>query len=61
MITGTKRVRSTIEYVFELPMTARDIADALFMVDKKHSTSWDNRYHVRTDGENLIFYWEETE
>lgn len=59
MISSLKRVRKTIEYVFDLPMDAREIEDAIRQVENEFPyNSYDDRYRIKSDGESLIFYWE---
>jgi len=59
MITGTRRIRGTVEYSFDLPMNAREINDAIWQVNAElKDVRADDVYHVKSDGESLIFYWE---
>lgn len=60
MITPHKQERLAHEWHYELPMDARQINDAIMQVELElDGCSWDDRYHVRSDGDSLIFYWNE--
>lgn len=61
MITERHVTRKTEEYHFDLPLNAREIGDAIWLVDKAKTPAHDDSYMVRSDGESLIFYWEVTE
>jgi len=60
MITPVKRVRAIDEWSYKLPISAKDLYDAVISVENVHNgNSYDDRYYVKSDGESLTFYWEE--
>lgn len=62
MITGTIEQIYFTEYRFELPLNARELTDAIYLVNKSlgqylNRSNTDDAYSVKSDGEMLIFYW----
>lgn len=60
MITPGKFERTTIEWKFELPLDAREISDAVYLVENEVTEDYDDRFKVTSDGTYLIFSWEKS-
>jgi hypothetical protein len=61
VITGERVEKTRVEYHFDFPLDARELADAIHTVEAEdvHREAYnDDRYFVKSDGETLIFYWE---